>query len=111
MSGGRVLFTKSRQVRSRVALPLRMAANSLHHADNYLDEFFRRSARRLGRPQAIAATARKLARIVFHLLRTKEAYHESVFMRCEEQAHQRAELRLKRHAAQLGFQVIPAANS
>ena len=111
ISGGRVLFTKSRRVRSRVALALRMAANSLHHANSYLGEFFRRISRRLSKPQAITATAHKLARIVFHLLSTKEAFNESVFMRCEEQAHQRAELRLKRHAAQLGFQVIPAANS
>ena len=111
ISGGKVLFTKSRRVRSRVALALRMAANSLHHATDYLGEFFRRIARRLGKPQAITATAHKLARIVFHLLTTKEAYNESVFMRSEEEAHKRAELRLKRHAAQLGFQVIPATNA
>ena len=111
ISGGKVLFTKSRRVRSRVALALRMAANSLHHADSYLGEFFRRITRKLGKPQAITATAHKLARIVFHLLSTKEAYRESVFVRCEEEAKKRAELRLKRQAAQLGFQVIPAANA
>ena len=74
-----MLFTKSRRVRNRVALALRMAANSLHHADNYLGEFFRRIARRLSKPQAITATAHKLARIVFHLLSTKvqrERIHE-----------------------------------
>jgi len=111
ISGGKVLFTKSRRVRSRVALALRMAANSLHHADNYLGEFFRRITRKLGKPQAITATAHKLARIVFHLLSTKEAYNESVFVRCEEEARKHAELRLKRQAAQLGFQVIRAANA
>jgi transposase len=107
----RVLFTKSRRVRSRVALALRMAANSLHHADHYLGEFFRRIPRKLGEPQAITATAHKLASIVFHLLSTKEPYQESVFMGCEEEAQQRADLRLKRQAARLGFQVIPAANA
>jgi transposase len=110
ISGGKVLYTKSRRLRSRVALALRMAANSLHHADNYLGEFFRRIARRLSKPQAITATAHKLARIVFHLLRTKEAYTENVFVRCEEEMRKRAELRLRKHAAQLGFQVIPASN-
>ena len=40
ISGGRVLLTKSRRVRSKVALALRMAANSLHHADTYLGESF-----------------------------------------------------------------------
>ena len=69
ISGGKVLFTKSRRVKSRLALALRIGAKTLHHADNYLGEFFRRIARRLGKPQAITATAHKLARIVFHLLR------------------------------------------
>jgi len=40
-----------------------MAANSLHHAKDYLGEFFRRITRKLGKPQAITATAHKLARI------------------------------------------------
>jgi hypothetical protein len=64
-----------------------MAANSLHHADNYLGEFFRRIARRLGKPQAITATAHKLARMVFHLLRTKKVtrrtYSCDAKKRCE----------------------------
>ena len=111
ISGGKVLFTKSRRVKSRLALALRMAANSLHHADNYLGEFFRRISRRLGKPPAITATAHKLARIVFHLLTTKEPYQEGIFLRCEEEAKKRAQLRLKKHAAQLGFQVIPMADA
>jgi hypothetical protein len=40
----------------------------------------------LGKPQAIAATAHKLARVVYHLLSTREAYNESVFNRCDEEA-------------------------
>jgi len=108
ISGGRVLYTHSRHVRNRVALALRMGAHSLHHANNYLGEFFRRISRRLGKPQAVTATAHKLARIVFHLLSTREPYNESVFHSFDEQALKRAEARLRKHAAQLGFQVLPA---
>ena len=110
ISGGKVLFTKSRRVRSRVATALRMCAQPLHHAKDYLGEFFRRITRKLGRPQAITATAHKLARIIFHLLTTKEAYNESVFHKTEEETIRRAQYRLRRQAAQLGFQVIPADN-
>jgi transposase len=109
ISGGKVLFTKSRRVRSRVAIALRLAARSLHHAKDYMGEFFRRICRKLGKPQAITATAHKLARIVYHLLSTREAYNESVFHKCEEEALKRAEMRLRRHAAHLGFRIIPAA--
>jgi len=110
ISGGRVLFTKSRRVRSRVATARRMGAQSLHHAKDYLGEFFRRITRKLGRPQAITATAHKLARILFHLLSTKEAYNESVFHKSEADTIRRPEYRLRRQSAQLGFQVTPAEN-
>jgi hypothetical protein len=60
--------------------------------------------------QAITATAHKLARIVFHLLSTKEAYSETVFHKSEEETIRRAQYRLRRQAARLGFQIIPAEN-
>ena len=87
-----------------------MGAHSLHHAKDYLGEFFRRITRKLGKPQATTATAHKLARIIYHLLRTKEPYNERVFHRCEAESLKRAELRLRRQAAQLGFSVVPAVN-
>ena len=105
-----MLFTKSRRVRSRVATALRMGAQSLHHAKDYLGEFLRRITRKLGKPQAVTATAHKLARIVFHLLSTKDAYNECVFHKSEEETIRRAQYRLRRQAAQLGFQVIPVEN-
>ena len=96
------------QPRARVALALRLAAHSLHHADNSLGEFFRRMKRRLGPAQAITATAHKLARIVFHLLKTREPYDDTVFQKQDVETRQRAESRLRRQAAHLGLQVIPA---
>ena len=87
-----------------------MSAHSLHHAKDYLGEFFRRITRKLCKPQAITATAHKLARIVFHLLGTKEPYNESVFHKSEEETLKRAELRLRKQVARLGFQVLPAVN-
>jgi transposase len=111
ISGGKVLYTKSRRVKSRVALALRIGANSLHHAKNYLGEFFRRIVRRLGKAQAITATAHKLARIVYHLVTTKEPYTEEVFHTCEEEMLRRAEIRLRKQAAQLGFTIALAATA
>lgn len=109
ISGGKTLYTRTRQVRNRVAIALRLGAHALHHADNYLGEFFRRMQRKLGKPEAVTATAHKLARIVFHVLTAREEYNESVFVRCDEEATRRAEVRLRKHAARLGFQIIPAS--
>jgi hypothetical protein len=60
ITGSNVLYNKSRRVWSRVATALRMAADSLHHAKDYLGEFFRRITGKLGKPQGITATAYKL---------------------------------------------------
>jgi len=91
----------------RAAAALRMGANSLCRAKGYFGEFFRRMRAKLGIAQAITATAHKIARILYHILSTKESYAETVFHRCDEQAQQRAEMRLRKQAARLGFQLLP----
>lgn len=107
VSGGKVLYTKTRPVKNRVAIALRLGAHSLHHANNYLGEFFRRMRRKLGAPEAITATAHKLARILYHILRTREPYDETVFQRHDQQAINRAEDRLRKQAAKFGFCLVP----
>jgi transposase len=84
-----------------------MGANSLCRAKGYFGEFFRRMRAKLGTAQAITATAHKIARILYHVLLTKERYAETVFHRCDEQAQRRAEMRLRKQAAHLGFQLLP----
>jgi transposase len=107
VSGGRVLYTRTRKVKNRAAIALRLGAHCLYHAQNYLGEFYRKMKWRLGAPEAVTATAHKLARIVYHLLSTREPYSESVFVRCDQQTHARTEMRLRKQAANLGFQLAP----
>ena len=85
---------------------------SSSHADSErstLESFLDALRAKLGTAQAITATAHKIARVIYHVLRTKEPYAESVFHTYDEQTRKRAELRLKKHAARLGFQVVPTA--
>ena len=63
--------------------------------------------RKLGKPEAVTATAHKLARVVFHVLTAKEEYDESVFVKYEKESADRAETRLRKQAARLGFQIVP----
>jgi transposase len=64
--------------------------------------------RKLGAPKAVTATAHKMARIVYHLLRFRQSYDESVFAHLEQSTLQKIELRLRLQAAKLGFQLIQA---
>ena len=49
--------------------------------------FHRKMKWRLGAPEAVTATAHKLARIVYHLLSTKEPYSESVLVNVPVRQH------------------------
>jgi transposase len=107
ISGGKVLSAKTRPVKNRASIALRMAAQSLHRDQSYLGQFFRRMRAKLGAPRAITATAHKLARVVFHLLSTRQPYEESKFAVQEMQHRARLTSRLKRQAEQLGFVLNP----
>jgi transposase len=107
-SGGKVLSVQTRKVKNRAALALRRAANGLHRSESSLGQFYRRMRARLGGPEAITATAHKLARIIYHLLTTRQPYDETIFAEQEARNRTRLEARLKAQARSLGFQLIPA---
>jgi len=107
ISGGQILSVKTRKVTNRLAIALRMAAQSLHRSQSYLGQYYRRMRTRLGTPAAITAAAHKLARVLYHLITTRQPYDESVFAGLEERARHRQFFRLKRQAAALGFELTP----
>jgi hypothetical protein len=43
----------------------------------------------------------------YRILRTEEPYNESVFLRLDREAIKRAQDRLRKQAAKLGFQLVP----
>lgn len=106
-SGGRVLSSKTRPTNSRLSHALRVAAQTLARSRSYLGNFYRSMRARLGAPQAITAAAHKLARILYHLLTTGDAYDESVFAREQLKQNLRLHKRLSKQAQNLGFQLVP----
>lgn len=109
ISGGKKLSVKTRHVTSRAAWALRMAANALYKSYSWLGGFYRRMRAKFGAPKAITAAAHKLARIVFHLLSTRQAYDATIFAKREQQTRMRAEAKLRAQAKAMGFQLVPAA--
>ena len=107
ISGGKILSVKTRHVKHRVAQALRLAAQSLYRSHSVLGAYFRRMRAKLGAPKAITATAHKLARILYHLLTTREPYAESHLAQAEAEHRRRMETRLRTQARALGFQLVP----
>lgn len=108
ISGGKILSANTRPVSNRLAQALRISANSLWNSKSYLGDFFRRMRARHGAPKAITATAHKLARIIYHLVKNQKAFDESVFAQEEKNHQDRLKKRLISQAKSLGFQVVPA---
>ena len=89
-TGGKVISSKTKPSASRAAAALRLAANALHRSDSALGAFLRRKKAQLGAPQAITATAHKLARIIYAMLRYGQAYVDAGAEYYESQYRQRA---------------------
>jgi len=109
ITGGKVISVKTRDVKSRSAEALRLAAQSLWRAKNYLGDCFRRWKARLGTPKAITAMAHKLARILWHLIKHRTPYDPTVWQHAEEKLKLKKIQRLHQSAAALGFQLTAAA--
>lgn len=107
ISGGKVLSAHTRTVKSRAAYALRLAAYSAGKSYSALGDYFRRLRARLGAPKAITATAHKLARIIYHLLKTGSPYDETLFARNETLYQHRHASNLRKQARELGFTLVP----
>ena len=107
MTGGRILSAATRDVKSRTAYALRMAAQALERSQTALGDYYRRMKAKLGAPEAITAAAHKLARILHHLIKHRCAYDASIFAQEEELHRQRREKSLRKQAALFGFELTP----
>ena len=110
ITGGRVISSKTKPSANRAAAALRLAANALHRSDSALGAFLRRKKAQLGAPKAITATAPKLARLIYTMLRYGQEYVDAGAEYYETQYQQRALRAAKRRAAQLGYQLVPMSH-
>jgi transposase len=106
ISGGKPLSTKSKRVVNRAATALRLAAQSLLRSKSALGAYLRRQRARLGAPKAITATAHKLARLVYSMLKHGSAYVDVGQKHYEERYRSRVIQNLKRKAQDLGYALV-----
>jgi len=107
-SGGKPVKKKKRNSAStRVAGALRMAALSLRHSQTALGAYYRRMAQRRGADIAVFATARKLATLIYRLLRWGQPYVDEGAAAYENRYRQHRIGRLAATVKELGYQLIP----
>ncbi|MGB7791667.1 MAG: IS110 family transposase [Terrimicrobiaceae bacterium] len=110
ISGGKILSSKTRNVRCRLANALRMAATTLYRSHSSLGDYFRRLRAKLGSPSAITAAAHKLARILFAMLRDRRSFDPQLLGILNEKHLRRRQNSLRKYAASLGFELVPIQN-
>lgn len=108
ITGGKIKQTGVQPTKNRASAALRVAAASLKNSDSALGAYFRRMRARLGTPAAITATAHKLARIIYFMLKHRKPYHDTGSDYYEQQYRARVLRNLNRRAAKLGFRLEPA---
>jgi len=105
ISGGRVLRSRTLKVRNRANQAFRQAAQSVAQSDSSFGAYYRAMRARLGPKQAIVATAHKIARTVYHLLKSGEAYREESAAEYDRKRREREVKQLARRAQKLGFTI------
>jgi hypothetical protein len=106
ISGGRLLASRTEPSANRAAAILRMAAMTLGRGTTALGAFYRRLAARIGKPQAITATARKLALLVYRALKGELVYRDPGADAYDGQQRARVIRRLRRTATTFGFDLV-----
>ena len=109
ISGGKRLSGKTKPSANRAAEVFRLSAFALSNSTSALGAFFRRMRARLGAPKAITATAHKLARLFYTMIRYGKEYEDTGAANYEEQHRNRSIKNMQRKAKQMGFSLVPLA--
>lgn len=111
ITGGKVFSRNTRKGQNRATQALRMAAYNLRHSKTALGAYYRRLCQRLDKPKAITATAAKIARIIYQLLKHGQAFVEQGMLAYEKQFTQRSINNMEKRAAKLGYALVPLPDS
>lgn len=111
ITGGKALSTRTKPSANRAAAVFRMAAYGLGNSRSALGAFYRRLRARSGAPKAITATAHKLARIFYSMLKHRVPFADLGQDYYEQRYRERVTAQLRRRAAEMGFELQPLAES
>jgi len=108
ITGGKPVKKKRKRgsASTRVAEALRMAATSMRHSQTALGAYYRQIARRIGADVAVFATARKLATLIYRMLRWGQPYVDEGVQAYETRYREARLRRLTASAEELGYDLI-----
>ena len=106
ISGARLISSTTQPSANRAAAVLRMCAMVAGRTSTALGAYYRRIAYRIGKPKAITATARKIAILVYRVLRGDLDYRDPGANVYEANHRTHTIRNLRNRARQLGFGLV-----
>lgn len=107
ITGGRVIATTKKKTTNRATTAFRIAAQSVHFSQSPLGAFYRHVASRSSASTAIKATAHKIARILYAMLKDHTEFISVDESQYEQQDKERLIRILYSKASKLGFALVP----
>jgi len=107
ITGGKILSSKTKPSANRAAEAFRVAAFGMFNSKSALGAYCRRQRARIGAPKAITATAHKIARTFYSMLKNGSEYVDQGQDYYEQQYRDRITKNLKKRAADMGFELVP----
>jgi transposase len=101
-SGGKLLGHQKRYTNNTATQALRLAAQALHNSKSQLGSLYRKLASRKSSAKAIKAVARRLAIILYNMVKKQTKYDPKVVVIDEEKQRARKIARLRKEAEKLG---------
>jgi len=107
ISGGKRLRSRTLPSNNRAGQAFRLAAQSVSRSLNdAFGAYYRRMRAKLGTQQAIVATAHKIARAFYHVLKHRTPFHDMGGEEYERRARQRELKNLQKRATKLGLAIV-----
>jgi len=108
ISGGKVLRSRTLKTHNRAGQVFRLAAQAVSRSQNGFGAYYRRMKARVGPKQAIVATAHKIARVYYHMLKHRVPFREMTAQEYDQRFREREVANLRKKAAQLGMTLVGA---
>lgn len=106
-SAGKIKSRHTKKTSNRASTAFRLAAQAAGRTATAIGAFYRRIRAKHGAPVAITATAHKIARIVYYMLKEKTPFRPQSDKAYSRQQRQRYVKRLQHQAKKLGMQLVP----
>ena len=101
ITGGKIISSKMMKKKNRAGQTLKMSAFSLSKNKTPLGDYYRRMRAKLGGKGAVLATAHKLARIIFAMLKNKKEYSPETLNEAQAQFNIKRIKQLEKQLAKL----------